>query len=202
MTTLIQSTDTTRQKWLEEIERAYNRFKRAGWEFIFLLRDGIDALPRNDQERAELYEDAASATGLAVHTLQNYVSAARKPYARLAQTKGLEMGHLDAVQGVAPEIAEGILIDAAENAWTVARTRAEAYPRRTTPDVGKQLADAADDYLSADKTPWESDADPAAGPAWNDDFLTIPREPVAAAQVIRREYDEGEIAALIDALLR
>lgn len=197
MITLTQSTDTTRQKWLTEIERAYNRFKRAGWEFIFLLRDGIDALPRTDQERAELYEDAASATGLSVHTLQNYVSAARKPYARLAQTKGLEMGHLDAVQGVAPEIAEGILLDAAENSWSVARTRTEAYPRKNAPDVGKQLADAAEQFLADDEPPYNDNA------MYTDEPASLDRMPVPdLADYIRREYDDGEIAALIDALLR
>lgn len=94
MTTLTQSTDTTRQKWLDQLYTIFSRYKAAGWDFIFLLRDGIDELPRTTDERMRLYEDASSITGQAVKTLQNYVSAARKPCADLAKDLDLEIGHL------------------------------------------------------------------------------------------------------------
>jgi hypothetical protein len=201
MTTLIQSNELLRERWLHALQAAAERLKRAGWEFLELLRDGIEQLPRTNEERAKLYDDASSATGLAVHTLQNYVSALRKPYAKLAHELDLDFGHLVEVQGLEEEIAEDVLQKAAENAWPVARTRKEAWARKNAPDVGKQLADAAEDYLSGDDDPpWVDQTD--AGPAWNDEYFSIPREPVAAATVIRAQFDEGEIAALIAALLR
>lgn len=185
-------------EWLSQIMNAYGRYCRAGWEFIFLLRDGIDALPRNEQERYSLYEDTFHLTGLSIKTQQNYVSAARKPYAMLAQELGLEIGHLDAVLGLEDQIAEDVLKLAAENFLTIAQTRKEAWARKAAPDIGKQLADAADDYLSGDDEPPYND-----NAMYTDEPASLDRMPVPdLADYIRREYDEGEIAALIAALLR
>jgi hypothetical protein len=197
MTTLIQSNELLRERWLHALQAAAERLKRAGWEFLELLRDGIEQLPRTNEERAKLYEDASSATGLAVHTLQNYVSALRKPYAKLAHELDLDFGHLVEVQGLEEEIAEDVLQKAAENAWSVSRTRKEAWARKNAPDVGKQLADAAEQFLADDEPPYNDNA------MYTDEPASLDRMPVTKlADYIRREYDEGEIAALIDALLR
>lgn len=208
---MIIATETNRAdvkaQWLSQIASSYGRYCRAGWEFIFLLRDGIDALPRNDQERTDLYEQTYHLTGLSVKTQQNYVSAARKPYAHLAMDLGLEIGHLDAVLGLEDETAEDLLKLAAENSWTVARLRSEAWRYKPTPDIGKQMADAADRMLAGDddeppyndNTTYNND-----GPMWdepnaydNEDFVYVPREPLAAARKIKATFDAGDIATLV-----
>ena len=199
--------------WIDALQAQYNRYKRAGWDFIFLLRDGIDALPRNDHERAKLYQDINNQLNLAVHTLQNYVSAARKPYATLAQELDLEIGHLDAVLGLADDVAEDVLKLAAEQAWSVSLTRKEAWTRKSTPDIGKQAVSDVERFLSSDEPRELSDGEPAYTDnamyasdfdiPWNADArISIPREPLQAAAVLRAEFSEGEIATLIDALLR
>ena len=211
--------------WIDALQAQYNRYKRAGWDFIFLLRDGIDALPRNDHERAKLYQDISNQLNLAIHTLQNYVSAARKPYAELAQELDLEIGHLDAVLGLADDIAEDVLKLAAEQGWSVAQTRKEVWTRKSAPDIGKQAVSDVERFLSANTAQEQSDDVPygrdsihyqdyateADDNLWtneaqitltNDNVLTIPREPLQAAAILRAEFNEGEIATLIDALLR
>jgi hypothetical protein len=153
-----------------------------------------------------IYQSVASQINRSVKTLQNKVSIARKTYSQLAYDLGLEFEHVAAVAHLDDPEAEALLHEAAENFLDPSELGYIAKKRySTSPDNGNSAtptADAIDDMLATDKAPWESDADPAAGPAWNEDFLTIPREPVAAAQVIRAQFDDGEIAALIDALLR
>lgn len=199
--------------WIDALQAQYNRYKRAGWDFIFLLRDGIDALPRNEHERAKLYQDISNQLNLAVHTLQNYVSAARKPYATLAQELDLEIGHLDAVLGLADDVAEDVLKLAAEQGWSVALTRKESWTRKNAPDIGKQTVNDVERFLSSDEPRELSDGEPAYTDnamydsefdmPWNADArISIPREPLQAAAVLRAEFSEGEIATLIDALLR
>ena len=223
---VVGNSTITIDTWIDALQAQYNRYRRAGWDFLFLLRDGIDALPRNDHERAKLYQDIGNQLNLAVHTLQNYVSAARKPYATLAQELDLEIGHLDAVLGLADDVAEDVLKLAAEQAWSVAQTRKEAYPRRNNPDIGKQTVSDVERFLSAneeqtDDVPYGRDSihyqDYAAdadnfftdednsitghdGPDHSQGWWTMPMPELAA--ILRRYRDEGEIATLIDALLR
>lgn len=213
--------------WIDALQAQYNRYKRAGWDFIFLLRDGIDALPRNDHERAKLYQDISNQLNLAVHTLQNYVSVARKPYATLAQELDLEIGHLDAVLGLADDVAEDVLKLAAEQGWSVAQTRKEVWTRKNAPDIGKQAVSDVERFLSANATQEQTDDVPYgrdsihyqdyaadADDSLADDTIAIDHDwtdhsqgwwnmpmPELAA-ILRRYRDEGEIATLIDALLR
>ena len=212
-TQTISNSTITIDTWIDALQAQYNRYRRAGWDFLFILRDGIDALPRNDHERAKLYQDISNQLNLAVHTLQNYVSAARKPYAELAQELDLEIGHLDAVLGLADDVAEDVLKLAAEQAWSVSLTRKEAWTRKSTPDIGKQAVDDVERFLSANEPQEEADDEPAYvdnamyasefDMPWNADArISIPREPLQAAAVLRAEFSEGEIATLIDALLR
>jgi len=210
----------TIEKWLLTLDQQYKRYKRAGWEFIFLLRDGIDALATNDDVRANLYQDAADQLGLAVHTLQNYVSAARKPYAKLAHNLDLEIGHLDAVLGLEPEAAEYLLRYAAEQGLTIAQLRKEAWNHKSSvPNVGNSATPTADavDKLLADDVPfsrdsiqykdYDAEADELAGSAsaydWTDgEYISVPCDPVLAAQVLRQQFDAGELATLIAELVR
>ena len=193
MITTTEDSATLKAKWLSGIASAYGRYCRAGWEFIFLLRDGIDTLPRNDQERAKLYEDTYHLTGLSIHTMQNYVSAARKPYAQTACELGLEIGHLDAVLGLDDEIAEDVLKLAAEESWPVARTRKEAWARKDVPDVGKELADAVDRMLSDDEPPYNDNA------MYDDEprRYALPDDITELVQAIKARYSAGDIATLV-----
>lgn len=198
----------TVSEWLTTLDQQYQRYKRAGFEFIFLLRDGIDALPRNDNERAALYHDVSDQVGLTVHTLRNYVSSARKPCAALAQELSLEIGHLDAVAGLDDEMAEDALRLAGEQRWTVSQLRAHVFKQKNTvPDIGKTpTADAIDrDLAGDDEPPYADDKqyDCTLPDAYDSDaFIAIPREPVAAARMLLREFDAGQIAALVAELVR
>jgi len=208
----------TVEKWLVTLDQQYRRYKRAGWEFVFLLRDGIEALATNDNARANLYQDAADQLGLAVHTLQNYVSSARKPYAKLAFSLDLEIGHLDAVLGLEPEEAISALRYAAEHGLSIAQLRKYVWSNKTTvPDVGNSATPTADavDSMLADDVPfgresiqykdYDAQAEALAGDAdaydWTE-FISLPRNPIEAAQVLRQQFDAGELATLIAELIR
>jgi len=211
----------TVEKWLIVLAQQYGRYKRAGWEFVFLLRDGIDALATNEHARANLYQDAADQLGLAVHTLQNYVSAARKPYAKLAYSLELEIGHLDAVLGLDAEEAYSALHHAAANRFTIAQLRKWVWDRRNSiPVVGNgatPTADAVERLLQADDVPYgrdsiqykDYDAHAPAGDNYvlpdaydADAYIAVPRNPVYAAQVLRQQFDAGELATLVAELIR
>ena len=210
----------TVEKWLATLDQQYRRYKRAGWEFVFLLRDGIEALATNDNARANLYQDAADQLGLAVHTLQNYVSAARKPYAKLAYNLDLEIGHLDAVLGLEPEAAEDMLRYAAEQGLSIAQLRKYVWSNKATvPDDGNSATPTADAVASmlADDVPFSRDsiqykdydaqAEALAGDSdacdWTDgEYISVPCDPVLAAQVLRQQFDAGDLATLIAELVR
>ena len=113
--------------WLTQLDLAYARAKRAGWEFLFVLRAGVDQFGRNDPERMQMYENAATQLNLSVKTLQNYVSIVRNPVAQKAIELDLEIGHADAVLGLTEERAEDVLSQAAERGLTVAQTRYLAW---------------------------------------------------------------------------
>lgn len=193
--------------WLNTLDQQYQRYKKAGFEFIFLLRDGIDALPRNDVERMALYREAADRVGLAVHTLQNYASSARKPYAHMAHEYGLEIGHLDAVAGLDDEAAEDALTLAGEQLWPVARLRGHVFVVKSmNPDVGNTpTADAIDRTLADEDPPYADDKQyeytlPAAYDA--DEYIALPRNPVQAAVVLRAQFSGAELAVLVTELAR
>lgn len=200
--------------WITALDTQYKRYKRAGWEFIFLLRDGINALADTEHERMTLYQDASNQIGLAVHTLQNYVSSARKPCANLAQELGLEIGHLDAVAGLDNEMAEDALKHAGENLWTITQLRGHVFavkqPITPIPDIGNQTptADHADRILAHDDPPYADNRlykeyDFTLPDEYNPGaYIAIPREPVAAARMLRQQFNADELDTLVAELIR
>ena len=118
--------------WLDHLGRSYEKVRTAGWEFVYILVDGLDQFGRTDHAKMELYELANQQTGLSVKTLQDYASTARKPSTRLAIELGLEKGHAKAVLGLDNDEAEAILTEAAEQGLSVESTRWLARQRKET----------------------------------------------------------------------
>lgn len=118
--------------WLERLDHAYGRARLAGWEFIYILRAGVDQLGRTDHAKAELYELASAQVGLATRTLQTYVSAARSPNANIAIEMGLTFQHARAVLGLPEGVAESMLADAVAGGWEPERLSREAWVKKNT----------------------------------------------------------------------
>ena len=136
--------------WLTQLDLAYARAKRAGWEFLFVLRAGVEQFGRNDPERMQMYENAATQLNLSVKTLQNYVSIVRNPVAQKAIELDLEIGHADAVLGLTEERAEDVLSQAAERGLTVAQTRYLAWGQSAPQPVSSSAGQLTAEVLNAD----------------------------------------------------
>lgn len=145
--TIIRFDDVS--NWLACVESSYAAAQRSMWEFLLVLRAGVDQFGRTDHAKAELYEAAAVAIGRSAKTIQNYVSASRKPTTELAIELGLELGHAVAVLGLDNERAEGVLLEAAENGLSVEATRYIAH--RPIPDIGKSEFDPDNDPPTANR---------------------------------------------------
>lgn len=205
-------TFTTISEWLAKLGGDFDNYRESGWKYIITLRDGVDQFGRTDSAKSELYEAAANQLGRSAKTLQNKVSIARKPYSLMAYNLGLEFAHLLAVQHLDDEHAAALLMEAAENFWDASELGYIAKPKSqaTYPENGKSstpTADAIDQDLSddppyADNTQYK-DYDCTLPDAYDmDAYIAIPREPVAAARMLLREFDAGQIAALVAELVR
>lgn len=123
--------------WLTKLDGSYSKAKRAGWEFLHILRNGVDQFGRTDHAKADLYQLAAQQIGIAPTTLQDYASTMRKPSTATAIGLDLEMGHAVAVLGLDDEVAISVLTDAAENGLSVQATRRLAWDYKNPSLDGK-----------------------------------------------------------------
>lgn len=117
--------------WLTHIGTYYNIHIQAGWEFVDALRIGIEQFGgKNRAAVAELYDLASQHVGLAVRTLQNYVSISRSfPPDRRQPELGIN--HYIALQGL-PEGQQDEFADmAVANGLSVEALRHEVRKTRT-----------------------------------------------------------------------
>ncbi len=200
-------------EWLTQLQDKHQALYIIGWEFLQTLRDGIDQFGRaNDHALAELYDLASQTTNMSTKRLQNLVSMSRNAVAEIAQEYELEFGYAEAVLGLEPDEADDILSRAKAHAMSVSQVRKEAWNKKqAAPDGGNSStphADAIDrDWLQDDEDPpYCNDAnytDPLpAGYDFDDAFIAVPRDPVAAASVLRAQFSAGDLATLVQALIR
>lgn len=192
----LEITDT-----IQDIVDEYENYRESGWRYLIKLRDAVDQYGRTDHAKYTIYESVATRVNRSIKTLQNKVCIVRKPYSQLAYDLGLEIEHVAAVKHLCDEEAEALLHEAAENFLDSSELGYIAKKRySTSPDGGNSAtptADAAERFLSDEEPPYNDNA------MYTDEPASLDRMPVPdLADYIRREYDEGEIAALIDALLR
>jgi hypothetical protein len=117
--------------WLTHIGTYYNVHIQSGWEFVDALRLGIEQFGgQNRAAVSELYDLASQHVGLAVRTLQNYVSISRSfPPGRRQPELGIN--HYIALQGL-PEGQQDEMADmAVANGLSVEALRHEV--RKTRP---------------------------------------------------------------------
>jgi hypothetical protein len=185
--------------WLTQLQEQNAAWQAIGWEFLETLRDGINQFGRsNDSALMELYDLASQATGIGIKRLQNLVSMARNEVSQIAQDYELDFGYAEAVLGLSADEADDILSKAKAHAKTVGQVRKEAWGVKNTAPAGGNSSD--------DEPPFCNELHYAADPlpdAYDmDAFIAIPREPVAAARMLLREFDAGQIAALVAELVR
>jgi len=196
-----------------EIIADFETYREYEFRYIMRLRDTVDAFDRLDPQRMQLYEAVANQINRSVKTLQNKVSVARNEYARWAYENGLEFSHVMAVSHLLDEHAYALLHEAAENFLDPAELGYIAKQRYgSIPAVGNSTptADAVDRMLSDDEPPYNDDTTyNNDGPAWdepnaydNEDFVYVPREPLAAARKIKATFSEGDIATLVAELVQ
>lgn len=168
--------------WLTHIGTYYNVHIQSGWEFVDALRLGIEQFGgQNRAAVSELYDLASQHVGLAVRTLQNYVSISRTfPPGRRQPELGIN--HYIALQGL-PEgqqneladmaVANGLSVEALRHEVRKTRpgyiTDASNQPGRTlsppstyAPRNGYHATDDIDDraeYLAADRNAYDDSND-------------------------------------------
>ena len=116
--------------WLTHIGTYYNVHIQSGWEFVDALRLGIEQFGgQNRAAVSELYDLASQHVGLAVRTLQNYVSISRSfPPGRRQPELGIN--HYIALQGL-PEGQQDEMADmAVANGLSVEALRHEVRKTR------------------------------------------------------------------------
>jgi len=118
--------------WLTQLDISYGRFRKAGWDFLLILRAGVDQFGRTDHAKSELYDLASQQTGLAVSTLITYVSTVRSPISPVAIELGLTFSHARAALGMEPEAANDLLTKAAEQSWTPEQVSKEAWIKKAS----------------------------------------------------------------------
>ena len=143
----------------------------------------------------------------------NATTASNWSQERRWATEHVGYSHHEVLNSLSPDEQDALIELADANAWSCDELAAHCYagnstqpvmPSVTVPDNGKPkssiYAGIPDDepaytdnamYASEFDMPWNSDA-----------RISIPREPLQAAVVLRAEFSEGEIATLIDAFLR
>lgn len=202
--------------WLTQIDDSYSRFRAAGWEFIIKLRDGLDQFGRTNHAKMELYELASQQIGLTVNSLQTYASAARSPVASIAIELGLTFSHARAAIGLETDVAESILTDAAERGWTPEQVSKKAWIHKasqhtlksndSTPVATAIVADEPPPY--ADNSQYkEYYASTEAAFTLPDEYdagsyIAVPREPVAAARMLRQQFNDDDLDTLVAELIR
>lgn len=185
--------------WLTQLDISYGRFRKAGWDFLLVLRAGVDQFGRTDHAKAELYELASQQTGLAVSTLITYVSTVRSPISPVAIELGLTFSHARAALGMEPEAANDLLTKAAENSWTPERVSQEAWISKAS--VRKSRTPNGDGEASnhaTDEPPYNDNSqytDEWTAPALPDDVVTL-------AYAIKTKYSATAIRALVAELTR
>lgn len=117
--------------WLTHIGTYYTIHLQSGWEFVDALRLGIEQFGgQNRAAVSELYDLASQHVGLAVRTLQNYVSISRTFPPERRQPE-LGINHYIALQGL-PEGQQDEMADmAVANGLSVEALRHEV--RKTRP---------------------------------------------------------------------
>lgn len=111
--------------WLDDLSKLWTQRVATGWAFAHWLRAGIDTFSAR-QEVGELYQAASEASGLAVKTLQNYVSIARKfPVERIPE--GVDIGHANALLGLSEDAADYWLHKVTAEGMSVERLRKEVF---------------------------------------------------------------------------
>ena len=191
---------TSISEWLTQLQRQNAEWQALGWEFLGTLRDGISQFGRsNDKALMELYDLASQATGIGIKRLQNLVSMARNEVAEIAQEYELDFGYAEAVLGLPAEEADYILSEAKAKAKTVSQVRRDAW-------VAKQPVPAGGNSFDADEEPPYADNaqyDYVLPDAYDSDaWFAVSRNPIEAAQVLRQQFDAGELATLIAELVR
>ena len=191
---------TSISEWLAQLQRQNSEWQAIGWEFLGTLRDGISQFGRsNDKALMELYDLASQATGIGIKRLQNLVSMARNEVAEIAQEYELDFGYAEAVLGLPAEEADYILSEAKAKAKTVSQVRRDAWVAKQPVPTGGNSFDADEEPPYADNAQYDYvlpdayDAD-----AW----FAVSRNPIEAAQVLRQQFDAGELATLIAELIR
>lgn len=117
--------------WLTHIGTYYNVHIQSGWEFVDSLRLGIEQFGgQNRAAVSELYDLASQHVGLAVRTLQNYVSISRSfPPGRRQPELGIN--HYIALQGLPEGQQDEMAHLAVANGLSVEALRHEV--RKTRP---------------------------------------------------------------------
>ena len=174
--------------WLDQLDRVYDNAKASMWHFAATLAAGIDQFGRTDPRKRELYEMASHQLGLAVTTLQTYVSAVRSPVASLAIEKDLSFQHARAVLGLSPDVADDLLSQAVANGWSAERLSNRAWAERNVPSQ-RTLNSTAATYESpeVDDVPF-SHADQPDGSATYDNLWTDERISSMVAQHQRGDF--------------
>lgn len=189
------------QTWLIVLEEKFAAHKKTGWDFILHLRDGIATFGANDAEKMALYEAAADQLDVSVHTLQNYVSAARKPIQSMVQELGLEIGHLVAVQGLDHDVAQDIVQLAAERRMSVSLLRKHVFAYNSPP-IAPAVPDVGNWTTIEDAEQWPDPHDDDAPPLAQGYLFPCPSDPVQAATVLLRQFDASQIDTLIASLMK
>lgn len=117
--------------WLTHIGTYYTIHIQSGWEFVDALRLGIEQFGgQNRAAVSELYDLASQHVGLAVRTLQNYVSIARSFPPERRQPE-LGINHYIALQGLPEGQQDEMAHMAVANGLSVEALRHEV--RKTRP---------------------------------------------------------------------
>lgn len=123
--------------WLSAVTQKSENLFWAGWELARLVHEGIERLGESDEEKRELYELAAQATGKSIKRLRNMVSVVRAgAIAESAMELGLTIDYAAEVIGLPGDEALNLLCDAAEQGMSVFALRRLARKYKELPDNG------------------------------------------------------------------
>lgn len=197
-TTAQENTFVDVSDWLTQLDISYGRFRKAGWDFLLVLRGGIDQFGRTDHAKAELYDLASQQTGLSVNTLMTYVSTIRSPISPIAIELGLTFSHARAALGLEAEVANDILNKAAEQSWTPEQVSKEAWIKKASVGMSRRVnGKGATNNHADDEPPYNDNA------MYDDEprRFTLPDDISELAEAIRQRYSAGDIATLVAELV-
>jgi len=132
----------------------------------------------------------------------NATTASNWPQERRWASEAIGYSHHELLNGRPADEQDALIEMADAQGWSCDQLSAHLFRPTDEPstitDNGKQ-AQSIYAGIPDDPMPWEGDTDADAGPTWddNEDFVYIPREPLAAARKIRATFSEGDIATIV-----